>query len=970
MNRIHPKTRTISTLILVVATLLGLGFFWAGEAQAATLPTETCTYDGGTNTRTCELWAVAGTVDLPGSAGMPIWGYTDTDPGLGGVAQLPGPALIANQGEIVQVILHNNLGEATGLFFQGQAIPPDLVGVAAGGSTTYSFTASQPGTFLYEAALLLNAQHQTAMGMFGAFVVRPLGAPGQAYADAATAFNDEALVVLSEIDPALNNSANPAAFDMRDYAPKYWLISGKAYPDVDEIPSAAGNNVLLRYINAGLQPHTMNLLGLDQALLGVDGSALPYYRKVVANTIAPGQTADTLVTMPGTVPAGGGNYALYDGSFLTHNSGAAGFGGMMAFITLADGTVPPTGPTTVSVAVSPNPTDGSVAVAIEATIPGATSAEYFIDVQGGDGTGLSLSSGGPDLWTGTISTADLLLLGTGDHTIYVHGSDGVWGSFNFDVLHLDLDGPTTKGLVLSPNPSNGSVPVALSATGDDTAYGNSNIMAAEYFVDAQGADGTGEPMTVNQTAPIASLTATIPSGLVEGTHTVYVHSQDAFGHWGPAATIDLIVTQTGPTTSVVTVAPSPNNGTLPINPNQPSVRVDATITTVAPSTVKAAEGFIDTVGTDGTGFPMTPRDGLFNSALEKAYAFIPLTTINTLSEGLHQIWVHGKDNSGNWGAAVAGELFIDKTAPAVSGVAADPNPAEGPTTLTATATDASSNIAMAEWFEGADPGNGNGTPMQAADGAFDNLVEGLTGTIDVTLWAPGDHTLSVRARDAAGNWSAVETYVLTVQKPDAIFADSFVSGDLTAWNGGVVGPASASPAAAMDGDGFGMAATMTGITPGYVTDITPVLDPSYHARFYFNSNGALTGQNQAYTIFAGLDAANATIFRVQFRRQNQGGGTWQIRASALSGGTFANTGWFTIADGAPHSIEIAWASGASTSFGLYIDGTLVQTLTGLDTSANLLDAVRLGPSAGLTVDASGTLYFDAFVSTRYTVIGP
>ncbi len=68
------------------------------------------------------------------------------------------------------------------------------------------------------------------MGLYGALIVRPPAA-GQAYDDPATAFDDEAVLVLSEIDPALNNSATPATFDMRKYAPRYFLINGRTHPD-------------------------------------------------------------------------------------------------------------------------------------------------------------------------------------------------------------------------------------------------------------------------------------------------------------------------------------------------------------------------------------------------------------------------------------------------------------------------------------------------------------------------------------------------------------------------------------------------------------------------------------------------------------------------------------------------------------------------------------------------------------------
>ena len=53
-----------------------------------------------------------------------------------------------------------------------------------------------------------------------------------------------------------------------------------------------------------------------------------------------------------------------------------------------------------------------------------------------------------------------------------------------------------------------------------------------------------------------------------------------------------------------------------------------------------------------------------------------------------------------------------------------------------------------------------------------------------------------------------------------------------------------------------------------------------------------------------------------------------------------------------------------------IDAALAQTLSGQNTSAYLLKEVRLGPSAGLPSSASGSEYFDAFASTRWTVIGP
>lgn len=768
---------TIVVVLMVLVTATGVALaerslLPSQVSLATSLPTETCTYDGLSNTRTCELWAVAGTVDLPGAPGMPIWGYTDTDPALGGTAQIPGPMIIANQGEFIEVIFHNNLGETTSMAFVGQSMLPDLTGVATGGSTVYNFTASA-GTYLYEAGPLPGNQHQVAMGLHGALVVRP--AVNQAYGPD-TIFDDEAMLVLSDIDPALNNSIDPAAFDMRSYAPKFFLINGLAYPDTEQILSAAGNRILLRFVNAGIEQHSMGTLGIDQKVVAIDGSPLGYPFKVASATIGSGQTMDRIVVMPNPVPAGGVMYALYDSSLLLHNNGAAGFGGMLTFINVSDGAPPITGPTTSSVTLTPSSTNGSVDVTLNATISGTSNimgAEFFIDVQGADGSGIAMiaSDGAFDAFSevveATISTTDLALLNPGDHTIFVHGTDGTWGVYNFAVLHLDIEGPVTNGTTLVPNPSAGNVSVGISATGNDSTTGNSNITAAEFFIDTTGPDGTGTAMSVNVFEPIASLTGSIDAAtmatLPEGTHDVYVHSMDAFGWWGGYEITTLVVDQTGPTTSNIVANPNPNNGSLPYSPTVFAVRVDASLMDNG-STIQRAEGFINTIGADGSGFPLTPRDGVFNETDEEAYVYIPLSTINQLGTGTHQIFLHAQDASGNWGTTDFVNFVIEVDLPSVNNLLVTPNPTQSASsvTLTAEASDLSSNIASAEWFEGADPGLGNGMAMSAVDSTFDSMLENLTATIDVSGWVDGVYTLFVRARDVAGNWSATASIELTV----------------------------------------------------------------------------------------------------------------------------------------------------------------------------------------------------------------
>ncbi|MCL4561972.1 MAG: multicopper oxidase domain-containing protein [Chloroflexi bacterium] len=981
MHTLFRNHFKISTLLLVVMALIGSGLSF-GTAQAASLPASPCISSGGV--ATCNLWATSGSLSLPDGASVPIWGYAETAGAT--LTQPGGPVLIVNQGDAVTVTLTNELPEDTGLLFQGQELVPDQTGAATGATATYTFTASNPGTFLYEAGLLVNAQHQVAMGLYGALVVRP-AAPGQAYDAPASAFEDEALVVLSEIDPALNS--NPAAFDLRSYAPKYFLINGQAYPNTANIDSLAGNRVLLRYVNAGLQYHSMASLGLRQVVLANDGHPLQYSHSIVAETIGPGQTADVLVTIPATT-TDGSRFALYDGNLLMHNSNGPGFGGMLTFLSI--GAPPPpgadtTGPTAAVVTLTPSKTNGSIDVSLTATISDAASggsniqaAEYYIDNTSGAPVSMTASDGGFDSPTeavqATLTTAILSTLSGGSHTIYVRGQDsaGNWGPFNSAALNLDKNGPTTSALNLIAASSNGSFDVVLSGTADDQASGGSNIAAAEYSIDSGPAIAMALSTTVS---PVAEITATIPAAtvaaLAEGSHTISVRSQDALLNWGAPATVTLTVDQTGPTTSAVAAVPNPTNGVIGYNTSTPAVRVTASLAD-SQTALKAVEGFIDTVGANGSGFPLTASDGVFNTPTENAYADLPLTTISALSNGNHTVYVHGRDAAGNWGATSSTVLVVDKSKPVVSNVIASPNPTNGTADnnisfiLSASADGTGTNVVAAEWYGGVDPGLGLGNPLAFTPAPTTSLS--MTINFVALGWTPGNHTVSVRAKDAAGNWSNTVSIVVNVVYPNNIFADGFESGNFSAWSttGGTTANLSVISGGAQAGS-YLMRAQVSGGASGYVQDNTPFVDGSYHARFYFNPNGYSTGNGNnpgVVTIFNGLNSTGTAIFQIQYRRSNNTG--YQVRLSVTRAGGTTNTNWYTITNNAWNAIEIAWQSGGAAQASLYTGGTLRQTLTNLNTTAYTLDTVRLGPQG--TLPGTGAVLFDSFVSTRRTVVGP
>jgi FtsP/CotA-like multicopper oxidase with cupredoxin domain len=284
---------------------------------------------------TVDLCVEPGSLPLPGGITSAIWGYAraaldaDNQPTCAGVsAQLPGPVLEAAAGDTVTVVVHNDLAEETAFEVPGIAIVQGGVTTPAHGTASYSFTAAAPGTYLYQSPA--NAGRQLAMGLYGALVIRPATA-GQAYDGATTAFDHEAVLVLSAVDPDFNG--NPDAADLYAYHATFWLINGLAYPQTPPIHGeGAGHRVLLRYLNAGYDNTTMMLLGTHERVIARDARPLANPFDASAETIPAGATEDVIVTIP---PAGT-SFALFNRQLHLTN-GAVGNsahtpGGMLTFL--------------------------------------------------------------------------------------------------------------------------------------------------------------------------------------------------------------------------------------------------------------------------------------------------------------------------------------------------------------------------------------------------------------------------------------------------------------------------------------------------------------------------------------------------------------------------------------------------------------------------------------------------------------
>jgi FtsP/CotA-like multicopper oxidase with cupredoxin domain len=280
---------------------------------------------------TIDLCAKAGTIALPGDPSVDVWSFVSA---CGDIAQIPGPVLQVNAGDVVTV----NVAVDSSL--TGHDVTFELPGLPVTTTATpgqYQFTASREGTFTYQSPG--DAGRQMAMGLYGALVVQPSGSPtgvrqpcvataGTAYGNA---FDRECVLVLSALDPDFNASPDG---DLHAYLATYWLINGEAFPDTDAITGAAGQSILLRYVNAGFDNTTMMLVGLHEQVLARDAYPVPNALSADAETVPAGATEDAIVAVPGSSSSGlpNGFPLLNRQLHLTNGAPGAVPGGQMTFI--------------------------------------------------------------------------------------------------------------------------------------------------------------------------------------------------------------------------------------------------------------------------------------------------------------------------------------------------------------------------------------------------------------------------------------------------------------------------------------------------------------------------------------------------------------------------------------------------------------------------------------------------------------
>ncbi len=293
-----------------------------------------CTSGAGGNP-TFTLTARAGDISLPDGNTVYMWSYAPETREF----QYPGPVLCVNQGDEVTIVLRNELPEPTSIVFAGQehvlangvAATPEFSGTSLtsltptappGGTMTYSFVATQPGTYLYESGT--DQGKQVEMGLVGSIVVRPSGAANQAYARADSAFepSTEYVLMLTQIDPDLHAAVERGKrIAINRATPRYWMINGRSFPDTIAPNDAAwlpaqpygsllriqaGDDThhpgpaLVRFLNGSPVTHPFHPHGNHVRVIAKDGRPLQNATGMDGSeehftvTVAPGETIDAL----------------------------------------------------------------------------------------------------------------------------------------------------------------------------------------------------------------------------------------------------------------------------------------------------------------------------------------------------------------------------------------------------------------------------------------------------------------------------------------------------------------------------------------------------------------------------------------------------------------------------------------------------------------------------------------------------
>ena len=159
--------------------------------------------------------------------------------------------------------------------------------------------------------------------------------------------------------------------------------------------------------------------------------------------------------------------------------------------------------------------------------------------------------------------------------------------------------------------------------------------------------------------------------------------------------------------------------------------------------IVAAEYFIGSDPGEGSGIPLaTTTESAISSLLAEASL-----SLSSLGAGTHSIHLRVKDGSGQWSNTLIKRVKLfdaQITAATASAVATTQDIQGGGSTVT--------TIAAAEYFIGADPGEGSGISLTTTtESTISSLLDEVA--LSLSSLGAGTHSIQLRVKDGSGQWS-------------------------------------------------------------------------------------------------------------------------------------------------------------------------------------------------------------------------
>ncbi len=213
------------------------------------------------------------------------------------------------------------------------------------------------------------------------------------------------------------------------------------------------------------------------------------------------------------------------------------------------------------------------------------------------------------------------------------------------------------------------------------------IVAMEYFLDTDPGTGQGTPVPIvgSGTGSVAATIRPQVDGLTPGRHALFVRSQNERGDWSV------------PSAHYFTLLPY-------------AFQSEPEVTEI--------EYFLGADPGAGNGADVNGVEP--NATVTRAFSTL------ALGRGATAVQVRAKDEYGNWSLPHYHSLYV-----APFGIADE------------------AQIAAAEYFIGADPGVGNGIPIEFESPSGD----GAAFEVSIPDDTPGSEIVSFRVQDSVGNWS-------------------------------------------------------------------------------------------------------------------------------------------------------------------------------------------------------------------------